>query len=91
MPIYSYKCPSGHEHEDLKKVGERATNECPTCGVTAELVITPVHLDYLNCGWDMGLPTAAAKWTKMQWKKNTGKQWDSNNRRYGGEHERKRS
>lgn len=90
MPLYKYECPTGHTHDELKRVDDRATDECPVCGVTAKLVITPVHLDYLNCGVDLGLPTAAAKWDKMQRNKGSGKQWDSNNSRYGGETDRKR-
>lgn len=91
MPIYNYLCPEGHSHDELKAIAKRATNKCPDCGKTAKLVIVPVHLDYVNCGWDLSLPTAAAKWTKMQWRKNTGKQFDSSNLAYGGEHERQRS
>jgi putative FmdB family regulatory protein len=90
MPIYKYECPKGHSHEELKRVDDRAEDKCPECGVTAKLVITPVHLDYLNCGVDMGFPTAAAKWDKMQHNKQTGKQWDTNNLRYGGEFEKQR-
>jgi putative FmdB family regulatory protein len=90
MPTYKYVCPDGHEHEEFKKVSERASNPCPECGATAKLEIVPVHLDYMNCGVDTGFPTAAAKWEKMQRNKGSGKQWDSNNLRYGGEHERRR-
>jgi putative FmdB family regulatory protein len=90
MPIYKYECPAGHSHEELKKVADRAEDKCPECGATAKLAIVPVHLDYLNCGWDLGLPTAASKWTKMQNQKNRGQMGDSNNNRYGGEHETKR-
>lgn len=91
MPVYKYECPKGHTHDELKKVEERATDPCPECGATAELVIVPVHLDYLNCGVDLGFPTAADKWAKMQRSKGSGKTWDSNNLRYGGEYERKKS
>jgi putative FmdB family regulatory protein len=91
VPIYKYECPEcGADHDELKPVSERATDECPECGATAKLAIVPVHLDYLKCGWDLGFPTAASKWTKMQNRKNSGKTWDSNNLRYGGEHERKK-
>lgn len=90
MPIYKYECPKGHEFEELKKVEERASEPCPECGSTATLTIEPVHLDYFHCGVDPGFPTAASKWAKMQERKGSGKQWDSNNRRYGGEYERKR-
>jgi putative FmdB family regulatory protein len=91
MPTYEYECPKGHVHEEFKTVAQRETNECPICGSLAKIVITPVHLDYLNCGVDMDFPTAASKWEKMQRNKGSGKQWDSNNLRYGGDYERKRS
>jgi len=90
MPTYKYECPAGHEHEEFKKVSERQENPCPECGATATLVIVPVHLDYMHTGVDLGFPTAAAKWTKMQRNKGSGKVWDSNNLRYGGEYERKK-
>lgn len=90
MPIYNYQCACGAVHEELKSVADRMEDECPECGATAKLEIVPVHLDFLKCGWDLGFPTAAAKWTKMQKSKGAGKMWDSNNLRYGGEHERKR-
>lgn len=91
MPIYKYTCPEGHEHYELKSIKDRELDECPECGATASLEIVPVHLDYLHCGVDTGLPTAAGKWDKMQRRKHSGQDWDSNNLRYGGEYERKRS
>lgn len=40
-------------------------------------------------GCDSGFPTAYGKWEKMQRSKNqSGGQWDSNNERYGGYHEK---
>ncbi len=88
MPVYTYRCKKGHVHEELKGISERATNKCPECGVTAKLEITPVHLDYLHAGVDTGFPTLARKWDKLQKAKASGKVWDSNNLRYGGEYER---
>lgn len=90
MPIFNYECPNGHSHDELKKVEDRASDPCPECGATATLVIVPVHLDVLNTGTDPGFPTAAEKWAKMHERVGSGKQWDSNNLRYGGEYERKR-
>lgn len=90
MPTYEYECPRGHGFEEFKAVKDRATHECPLCGETGTLVITPVHIDFLHAGVDTGFPTLAAKWDKMQRNKASGKVWDSNNTRYGGEYERKR-
>lgn len=90
MPLYTYSCKAcGTVHEELKAIPDRMTDECPSCGEVATLLVTPVHLDYLRSGVDTGFPTAAAKWERMQRDKNSGKSWDSNNRRYGGEWERK--
>lgn len=90
MPIYNYQCACGAEHDELKRLDDRAEDPCPVCGATAKLTIVPVHLDYMRCGVDSGFPTAAAKWDKMQRNKASGKQWDSNNDRYGGHYERQR-
>lgn len=65
MPIYSYRCEHGHKFDELKPLADRATCECPECGVTAQQVITPVRLDYLAMGVSASLPTAYDKWAKM--------------------------
>lgn len=37
MPLYDYKCPSGHRFEQFQKMSEGAgTVVCPTCGTIAE-------------------------------------------------------
>jgi putative FmdB family regulatory protein len=89
MPIYTYECPAGHESEDLKKVDDRHTNPCPECGATATLRMEPVHFDG-RMGLDPGFPTAYDRWAKVQRAKNSGKQWDSANRSYGGEFEKQK-
>ena len=89
MPIYTYECEEGHRYEELKKVEDRHSDECPKCGKAATLVITPVHFDW-NIGVDKDFPTMAAKWERIQRGKAKGKIWDSNNNRYGGEFEKSR-
>lgn len=90
MPIYSYECSCGAVTEELRGVSRRNdAMECPECGGEAKLAITPVAFDNLRMGVDSGFPTAYDRWAKLQRSKNTGKQWDSNNRRYGGEWEKK--
>ena len=68
---------------------QREYHTCPQCGEEAKQVLTPVHFDY-RMGIDSGFPTAYDRWEKIQKQKNreTGGMWDSNNNRYGGEHER---
>ncbi len=91
MPIYSYACPCGAVTEELRSLAHRRDPlACSVCGGNAELAITPVHMDVLSMGCDSGFPTAYDRWAKLQRSKNTGKQWDSNNRRYGGDWEKKR-
>lgn len=66
MPIYQYRCECEHVFTELKKIADRATHECPECGVTAKQEITPIHLDYLSMGRDPdSFPTAGDKWAKI--------------------------
>jgi putative FmdB family regulatory protein len=89
MPIYTYECPCGVYTEELRSVAARhEPAQCEACGKESTLVVTPVAFDNLGMGIDKGFPTAWDKWEKIQRSKNTGKQWDSNNRRYGGEWEK---
>jgi putative FmdB family regulatory protein len=91
MPVYCYECDCGAITEELRSVSKRNDPlACGECGGNAKLAITPVHFDNLAMGCDSGFPTAYDRWAKLQRAKNTGKQWDSNNRRYGGDWERKR-
>lgn len=88
MPTYVYKCSNDHVTEDLRPISEHEKTVCPVCGEIAYQQITPVHLDW-NAGVDPDFPTFAAKWEKLQRNKASGKQWDSNNERYGGNYERR--
>jgi len=41
MPTYEYKCPNGHLFEKLyPRMNDRRHLPCPTCGKTAERVIS---------------------------------------------------
>lgn len=86
MPLYTYGCSANHEFEELRRVSERHDPlVCPQCGEPSKLLVQPVAFDNLGMGVDSGFPTAYANWEKLQRSKNSGKQWDSNNRRYGGD------
>ena len=37
MPLYDFRCPDGHVHEHLAKVGQKV-NVCPECGKDAKHV-----------------------------------------------------
>ena len=90
MPMYDYRCPNcGHEFDELRRHAERAHAPCPECGGNAEQkILKAPALD-----WKMGVspdfPTAWDRWGKIQRAKNTGEQRDSNNDRYGGDHNHK--
>lgn len=32
MPTYDYKCGSGHEHTEVRRLTEPAISRCPECG-----------------------------------------------------------
>lgn len=90
MPLYDYRCPKcSHVFDALKKVDDRHSAPCPECGATAEhKILKAAALDY-RMGTDPGFPTAYDKWAKIQRSKNKeGGIWDSNNNRYGGDHEK---
>lgn len=90
MPLYEYLCPECDERfDELMKMDDRHTAPCPQCGTTAAQQVTSARIDY-RMGVSKDFPTAYDKWTKIQESKNKqeGKMWDSNNNRYGGEHER---
>jgi putative FmdB family regulatory protein len=89
MPFYQYRCSEGHKTEELRKVDNRRDPiKCSQCDEAAELEITAVAFDNLGMGVDSGFPTAWSRWETLQRAKNTGKMWDSNNNRYGGEYEK---
>lgn len=91
MPTYTYECSAGHVSEEFRKVSERRDPlPCPQCGEQTELQLQPVSFDNLGMGVDSGFPTAYARWETLQRSKNTGKQWDANNRRYGGDWEKQK-
>lgn len=90
MPIYDYECKNGHVVEELRSVNARHDDlVCPQCEEAMTLVVGAPHFGVLAMGCDSGFPTFYDKWAKLQRAKNTGKQWDSNNNRYGGDWEKK--
>jgi putative FmdB family regulatory protein len=65
MPLYEYKCETGHLFDDFSSVAERNNKECPDCAGKARTLISAVRLDYYRMGTDSSLPTAWDKWAKM--------------------------
>lgn len=63
MPIYEFVCESNHHFERSVRMDDRHnTQECPECGDTALMIITPVRsmLD----GTDPSLPGAYMAWER---------------------------
>ncbi|HEY8485224.1 MAG TPA: zinc ribbon domain-containing protein [Longimicrobiales bacterium] len=40
MPTYEYRCPEGHEFEAFQRITEPPVATCPTCGGTAERLLS---------------------------------------------------
>ena len=40
MPTYEYRCPDGHVFEKFQKMSDKPRSKCPTCGKTAERMIS---------------------------------------------------
>ena len=39
MPMYDYRCPNGHEFEDMNTIANREKAECFHCGAMADQVL----------------------------------------------------
>lgn len=92
MPIYEYNCEEcDHYFTRLKKIDERLIDTCPKCESSVKQVIfSSAKLPIGKMGCDPSFSTAYGKWEKMQRSKSkVGGQWDSNNERWGGHHEKK--
>ena len=65
MPIYEYRCPSGHLFERFQSMTAAAPEECDVCGAApVELVLYPVAIHYKGSGFyttDYGKGKAAKK------------------------------
>jgi hypothetical protein len=83
--LFNFRCDDMHVHEsfvdtDIKEL------ECPEpeCGKTAKRLLSAPFFP-LRQGVDTDMPTAAARWAKMQRAKNSEKVRDDNNERYKNE------
>lgn len=65
MPMYDYFC-SGceHEFEEARRMEERHTAPCPSCGATASQVISAPHFKLEGITGDF--PTAYDQWEKKR-------------------------
>lgn len=81
--LFEFRCQTGHTVTDLVNT-ETKEIACPECGEPAKRLISKPHFP-LRQGVDVDMPTAAAKWAKVQRAKNSGRIKDANNERYGYE------
>jgi putative FmdB family regulatory protein len=51
VPIYEYKCTSGHVFDVIQKISDEALTECQDCGASAERVLHPVAVHFKGSGF----------------------------------------
>jgi putative FmdB family regulatory protein len=52
VPIYEYRCPSGHTFERFQSMTAPAPEKCDVCGAAPlELVLYPVAIHYKGSGF----------------------------------------
>lgn len=48
MPIYTYECPCGNSHEEVRKIDQRLLPTKCVCGDQMKLIISPVANSYIS-------------------------------------------
>jgi hypothetical protein len=61
--IFEFKCANQHTFEKFIDSEVKET-VCPSCGLMAKRIISPVRLDW-RMGVDSDMPTMAEKWSRM--------------------------
>jgi len=51
MPIYEYKCDSGHVFEVIQKMSDEPLRKCEECGAPAARVLTPPAIHFKGSGF----------------------------------------
>ena len=51
MPIYEYRCATGHEFEVFQSMSEDPISTCPECGAKVERVFNPVAVHFKGSGF----------------------------------------
>lgn len=65
--MYDFECSECNEcFEDLQDPQDNTALPCPKCGSPSHRTISPVRLDWKMGTDSAGLPTAAAKWERIQ-------------------------
>ena len=51
MPIYEYRCESGHNFEVMQRMTDDPVAACPECGAPVERVFHPVAVHFKGSGF----------------------------------------
>jgi putative FmdB family regulatory protein len=51
VPIYEYKCDTGHVFDVIQKMADDPLTECQECGAPAERVLHPVAIHFKGSGF----------------------------------------
>ncbi|MGI9020808.1 MAG: FmdB family zinc ribbon protein [Solirubrobacterales bacterium] len=51
MPIYEYRCASGHAFEVFRAMADEPLTECVECGAAVERVFHPIAVHYKGSGF----------------------------------------
>ena len=51
MPIYEYRCSSGHTFEVFQSMSDDPVSECEVCGESVERVFHPVAVHFKGSGF----------------------------------------
>lgn len=82
MPTYDYRCPNGHEFDDLRPMALRETAECECGEMARQVIVAAPRLDP-KMGLDPGFPTAYANFRKAAEARGRGKDMTRANKTAG--------
>lgn len=51
MPIYEYKCESGHVFDVMQRMSDDPLTECVECGASVRKVLHPVGISFKGSGF----------------------------------------
>jgi putative FmdB family regulatory protein len=51
MPIYKYKCESGHVFDVMRKLIDAPSTSCIECGAPVQKVMQPVNISFKGSGF----------------------------------------
>lgn len=78
---FDFKCPEGHEFEELVKPTDNTT-KCPYCSKKAKRLISAARIDWENMGLSTDFPTCADKWEKARRQRSKTDNYPNNLKMY---------